>query len=190
VADKIPTEPALCEVCKKPFKQWRSTTRVCGYRCAAKVPKIERKAEKAKDRASKEAQKTLPTLRKEAQDAFNAFVRARDAGKPCICCGKMPEWLDALTGGSIDSGHYRSRGSCPELAFHEDNAHGQLKACNRFGWDVASYRAELIRRIGIDRVTALEGPHPMPKYSRDDMRAIRDKYRAKAREMLLEAKNS
>jgi hypothetical protein len=181
VTDKIPS----CVVCFKPFASQRMGQRVCSYRCAAKVPKIERKAEKARDRASKEAQKTLPTLRKEAQEAFNAYIRSRDAGKPCICCGKMPQGPEALTGGAIDSGHYRSRGSCPELAFNENNAHGQLKSCNRFGWDVASYRAELIRRIGIDRVTALEGPHLMPKYGRDDMRRIRDTYRAKAREMLI-----
>ena len=156
--------------------------KVCGYRCAAKVPKLASKAEKARDRASKEAQKTLPTLRKEAQDAFNAFVRLRDAGKPCICCGAMPQGLEALTGGAIDSGHYRSRGSCPELAFDEDNAHGQLKSCNRFGWDVASYRAELLRRIGPDRLAALEGPHPPLRLTRDDMRAIRDKYRQKVKE--------
>ena len=179
-----------CTVCQKPFTLQRMGQRVCGYRCSAKVPKIERKAEKARDRASKEAQKTLPTLRKEAQEAFNLFVRTRDAGLACICCGKMPQGPEALTGGQWDSGHYRSRGACPELAFHEDNAHAQLKDCNRHSWDVASYRAELIRRIGIDRVTALEGPHSMPKYSRDDMRAIRETYRAKAREMLIAAKNS
>jgi hypothetical protein len=71
------------------------------------------------------------------------------------------------------------------LAFHEDNCHAQLKDCNRNSWDVANYRAELIRRIGIDRVIALERPHPMPKHGRDDMRRIRDTYRAKAREMLI-----
>ncbi len=186
VADKIQT----CAVCANAFKPQRMGQAVCGYRCAAKAPKIKRKAEKAKDRASKEAQKTLPTLRKEAQDAFNAYIRLRDAGKPCICCGKMPQGPEALTGGQWDAGHYRSRGSCIELAFHEDNCHAQLKDCNRHSWDVASYRAELIRRIGIDRVTALEGPHPMPKYSRDDMRRIRDTYKAKAREMPIAAKNS
>ena len=179
MSDKIPT----CTVCAKPFKPQRMGQAVCGYRCAAKVPKIERKAERAKDRASKEAQKTMPTLRKEAQEAFNAYIRSRDAGKPCICCGKMPQGPEALTGGQWDAGHYRSRGSCIELAFHEDNCHAQLKDCNRHNWDVASYRAELIRRIGIDRVTALEGPHPMPKYSRDDMRAILDQYRQKVKEL-------
>jgi hypothetical protein len=163
---------------------------VCGYRCAAKVPKIERKAERAKDRASKEAQKTLPTLRKEAQEAFNSYIRSRDAGKPCVCCGKMPATGGELKGGQFDAGHFRGRGACPELAFDEDNCHAQLKDCNRFGWDVAGYRAELLRRIGPDRLAALEGPHPPLKLSRDDMRAIRDTYRAKVQEMLLEAKNS
>lgn len=157
--------------------------KVCGYRCAAKVPKIERKQERARNRASKEAQKTLPTLRKEAQDAFNEFIRARDNGLGCICCGKFPATMGSLTGGQWDAGHFRSRGSCPELAFDEDNCHAQLKDCNRHSWDVAGYRAELLRRIGPERLAALEGPHPTLRLTRDDMQAIRDKYRQKAKEL-------
>jgi len=179
VADEIPS----CAVCAKPFTAQRMGQRVCSFRCAAKVPKIERKQAAAKDRASKEAQKTLPQLRKEAQAVFNLFIRLRDFGKPCVCCGKVPFGPQALTGGQFDAGHYRSRGSSPELSLNEDNCHSQLKECNRFGWDVAGYRAELLRRIGPERLAALEGPHPMPKLTRDDMRAIRDTYKAKAREL-------
>jgi hypothetical protein len=41
------------------------------------------------------------------------------------------------------------------------------------------YRAELIRRIGLAGVERLEGPHPTRKYTVDDLREIRDTYRAK-----------
>lgn len=164
---------------------------VCGYRCAAKVPKIERKAEKAKDRASKEAQKTLPTLRKEAQKAFNEFIRLRDADKPCFCCG---QWRsggnEPLRGGTWDAGHFRGRGATIELAFDETNVHRQLKSCNAWDWDRVYAEAEILRRIGPEAMERLKGPHPMPHFSRDDMRRIRDTYRAKAREMLIAAKNS
>jgi len=30
-------------------------------------------------------------------------------------------------------------------------------------------------------VIALEGPHPLPHYTRDDLRRIRDEYKAKVR---------
>lgn len=187
MTDKIPT----CAVCAKPFNPQRMGQAVCGYRCAAKVPKIERKAEKAKDRASKEAQKTLPTLRKEAQKAFNEFIRLRDADKPCFCCG---QWRsggnEPLRGGTWDAGHFRGRGATIELAFDETNVHRQLKSCNAWDWDRVYAEAEILRRIGPEAMERLKGPHPMPHFSRDDMRRIRDTYRAKAREMLIAAKNS
>jgi hypothetical protein len=186
VANEIPS----CAVCAKPFTAQRMGQRVCSRYCAAKVPKIERKAEAQKTRAAKEAQKTLPQLRKEAQAVFNLFIRLRDFGKPCVCCGRLPFGPQALTGGQFDAGHYRSRGACPELAFDERNVHAQLKACNRFSQDVAGYRAELIKRIGLDQVEDLERHHAPKKYTRDDMRAIRDKYKAKARELASAAKIS
>jgi hypothetical protein len=179
VANEIPS----CAVCAKPFTAQRMGQRVCSRYCAAKVPKIERKAEKARDRASKEAQKTLPKLRKEAQAAFNKFIHARDAGKPCFCCGKFPVGREALTGGAWDAGHFRGRGANIELSFDETNVFRQRKYCNANDWDRVYAEAEIRRRIGDEAMEQLLGPHPMPKYTRDDMRAIRDKYKAKAREL-------
>ncbi len=169
-----------CRICSKAFVRMNSMQIVCGLGCARKIPVVARQEEKAKTRAAKEALKTMPTLRYEAQRAFNEFIRARDAGKPCICCGKFPQ-SDALTGGEWDAGHYRSRGAAIELAFDERNCHAQLKRCNRRAWDVASYRRNLIERIGLAEVESLEGHHEPKKYTRDDMRAIRDTYRAKAK---------
>jgi hypothetical protein len=144
------------------------------------------KAEKKQDRAQKEAMKTLPQLRKEAQKAFNDWVRARDYGNACICCGKYPQSGEALKGGQWDAGHYRGRGANIELSFHEDNCHLQLKRCNSRAWDVASYRANLLAKIGQERLDALEGYHPPKKYTRDDLRAIRDDCRARTRLLLKE----
>jgi hypothetical protein len=140
---------------------------------------LARKKERAETKAKREAQKTLPDLRKEAQKAFNDFIRARDADKPCICCGRWPSGAEALTGGSWDAGHFRGRGANLELSFDEDNCHKQLKGCNRGDWDRVAYEAELVRRIGPERVAILKGPHPMLKLTRDDLRAIRTKYRLK-----------
>jgi hypothetical protein len=35
----------------------------------------------------------------------------------------------------------------------------------------------------LDAVEWLEGPHPLPKWTADDYRAIRDTYRAKLKEL-------
>jgi hypothetical protein len=172
-----------CIICEKAFWPRSTLQTVCGIRCSAKVAPKKRKEEAAKTRAQKEALKTLPELRKEAQDAFNAYIRARDAGKPCVCCGRYPQGSEALRGGQYDAGHYRSRGSSPELAFNERNCHAQLKSCNRYTWDVAGYRAELIRRIGLQQVEELEGSHPPKKYSREDLREIRETYKRKLKEL-------
>ena len=48
---------------------------------------------------------------------------------------------------------------------------------------MAGYRAGLIERIGLDEVLALEADQTPRRYSADDLRAIRDKYRKKAREL-------
>ena len=170
----------ICKVCAKEFIRTNSMHIVCGRVCAARIPVFNRKDEKAKTAAAREALKTLPDLRKEAQESFNAFIRTRDEGKPCICCGGFPKSY-SLTGGEWDAGHYRSRGAAIELAFDEHNCHAQLKHCNRRAWDVASYRRNLIDRIGLAAVESLEGHHEAKKYSRDNMREIRDYYRAKKR---------
>jgi hypothetical protein len=45
------------------------------------------------------------------------------------------------------------------------------------------YRIGLVNRIGLDAVEWLEGPHPLPKWTADDYRAIRDNYRAKLKDI-------
>ena len=67
---------------------------------------------------------------------------------------------------------------------HPRNCHAQLKQCNRRGWDLASYRANLIGRIGLEAVEALEQDNRTHKWTRDELREIRDTYRQKLRELL------
>ncbi len=185
-----------CKACHHPFTPARSTQTACGIDCAmqlahekkVKVAECDRLDNVRKDRARKAKLKTRRDWEKEAQAAFNAFIRARDAGKPCICCGQPLSVGDV--GGSYDCGHYRSTGSAPHLRFHEDNAHAQRKQCNRWGAGRAvDYRLGLIQRIGLERVEALEADQVPRKYTADELRAIRDLYRAKLRELVKERAN-
>jgi hypothetical protein len=138
-----------------------------------------------RDKARKAALKRIPDLIKEAQFAFNAYVRARDSSFPCICCGQP--LIKEAVGGGYDCGHYRSTGSASHLRFDEDNAHGQRKVCNRHGAGRAvDYRIGLIARIGLQRVEALEANNQVHKWSVDELKVIKAKYRAKLKE--LEAK--
>lgn len=152
------------------------------------------KQERAEHRERKQRIKTRSEWLKEAQAAFNTYIRARDDGLPCICCGEYGDGLHGR-GGEWDAGHYLSRGAYPELRFVETNCHRQLKSCNagsnkyaRKGRTVREgYRERLIERIGLEKVEWLEGPHEAPKYTIDELRIIRDTYRAKLKELRREA---
>ena len=151
-------------------------------RKAQKQARMAAKLERAETRQRKEAMKTIPMLLKEAQAAFNAFIRARDAGKPCICCGQPLVAGDV--GGRFDCGHYRSVGSAGHLRFHEDNAHGQRKQCNRWGAGRAvDYRLGLIERIGLERVEALEASNAPRRWMREDLIGIRETYKTKLKQL-------
>ena len=192
----VPRKPVTrkCKVCRTPFvvrdmmkHKWCSDdcAVTLGLKLSAeKKAKDARKAaatDRALTRARKEAIKSIPQLKAEAQIAFNAFIRARDADMPCICCGNWPLTDGALTGGSWDAAHYRSRGSADHLRYDENNVHRALKNCNEFGHE--DYRGGLVARIGLPAVEALEANHALVKWTADGLREIRDRYRRKLKEL-------
>lgn len=139
--------------------------------------------ERAKTRAQKEAIKTRPKLLAELQVVFNAYIRARDADKPCICCGKPFE--PQKPGGSVDAGHYLSRGSASHLRFDENNVFAQRKNCNRPGGTTrAAFRAGVEARIGIEALEALEADQTDREYTKDDLRSMKALYRSKLKQLL------
>ena len=87
-------------------------------------------------------------------------------------------------GGAFDCGHYRSVGSAQHLRYDERNAHGQRKQCNRWGAGRAvDYRIGLVARIGLEAVEALEADNAPRKWLREELIYIRDRYRAKLKEL-------
>lgn len=175
-----------CAVCERVFVPDRMGQVACRPACAMKKARTDRtaieKAERESVKRRKEAVKRIPDLIAEAQTAFNAYIRARDEGQLCICCGKPFEPMKP--GGSIDAGHFRSRGAAGHLRFNEDNCFAQRKNCNRPGGTTyAAFRAGVVARIGEARVTALEADNTPHKWTHDELRGIRDTYRAKLKEL-------
>ncbi|MNL72197.1 Bacteriophage Lambda NinG protein [compost metagenome] len=83
-------------------------------------------------------------------------------------------------GGAYDAGHYRSRGSASHLRFDEANCHAQRKHCNRYGAGRAvDYRIGLIARIGLPEVERLEADNSVCKWTRDELVAIKNHYKAR-----------
>ncbi|MFG5778019.1 recombination protein NinG [Comamonas sp. J-3] len=151
-------------------------------RKAQKQARMQARVERAETKRKKDAFKSISELTKEAQVEFNAYIRARDQHQPCICCGRPLG--DGDVGGAFDCGHYRSRGSAPHLRFNENNAHAQRKQCNRWGAGRAvDYRIGLIARIGLEAVEALEADNTVHKWTKDELRAIKAKYRAKTKQL-------
>ena len=177
-----------CPFCKSNLETGQRIHKDCidGYaeaqqakkeRADAKAARMAAKVERASIKARKEAIKSRADWAKEAQQAFNAWVRARDDGLPCISCGRHHQ-------GQWHAGHYLSTGARPELRFTESNVHRQCAPCNtHLSGNAVLYRIGLINRIGSDAVEWLEGPHLLPKWTADDYKAIRDAYRQKLKEM-------
>jgi hypothetical protein len=193
---KAKVKPKKCKACRSPFfpaspMQSHCRAEACAQAAGQEATKrrerreAKEKAVQAKlDKAQREAMKGVPDLKREAQDAFNKFIRLRDrlAGHACICCNRPLRW--GVFGGAVDAGHYRSVGSADNLRFNEDNCHAQLSLCNQFGSGRAvDYRIGLIERIGLERVEAIESENKPVKWTRDGLRQIRDTYRAKANEL-------
>ena len=173
-------KPKKCVTCKTEFNPHSSLAKACSPKCAVEYTKQVRAKKQAKaDKARLEEMKTLPQLIKECQQVFNKFIRLRDWGKPCISCG-APHTGAA---NSFDAGHYRSVGSSPEVRFDTRNVSGQCKKCNRYGFDSAAYRAELVSRIGLAEVEALEADRAAKNYTKEQIRALTIHYKQKCKEL-------
>jgi hypothetical protein len=171
-----------CKVCSTYFIPARPLQSVCSPKCAMKHVRTQKKAEIATTRQRKAALKTIPDLIKEADRVFASYIRERDrqAGYLCISSGQLLDW----SGNQVDAGHYRSRGAAPHLRYHPDNCHAQTKRDNRYlAGNAIDYRMGLISRIGLARVEALETDNTPKKWTRDELIAITNEYRAKLREL-------
>lgn len=175
-----------CRICKTKFMPRYPMQSVCDdfeCRCkyaqqvAEKSKREREKAERATDKQRKESLLSRSQWLKKAQAAFNRWIRERDYYAPCISCGVVSRecW---------DAGHYRSVGSNPALRFHPDNCHKQCIPCNQHKHgNAVEYRLGLVKRIGLDRVEFLEGPHDPMHYSIPDLKAICENYKQLAKEL-------
>jgi len=133
---------------------------------------IARKVIKRDTKAKLDSLKTASDYIKEAQVAFNAYIRVRDKNKPCISCGCLPG--DTVQGGKFDAGHYRSRGSASHLRYHLLNCHSQCVKCNRYlSGNVVEYRKGLIARIGAERVEQIEVGNNPRKFTIDYLKRVK-----------------
>lgn len=183
-----PPKQHKCKECGAYYIKKQSMQQVCSMECAIayskrKAEEKRKKQEKSdrleagrRMRARKEALKSRSDWLKEAQKAFNEFIRLRDKDLPCISCGRYHE-------GQYHAGHYRSVGAYPELRFNEDNVHKQCSVCNNHkSGNAIEYRINLIRKIGLEKVEFLERHDHQPlKLSIDEIKELIRVYKAKCK---------
>ena len=180
-------KPKTCRnaACSIKFVPQRLGQAVCSPACALATKDVnQQKARKSLDQVGrrelkvrKEKLKSRADHMREVQAAFNEWVRLRDVDLPCVSCGRHHE-------GQYHSGHYRTVGGNPELRFEPLNAWKQCAPCNNHkSGDIVNYRIELVKRIGVEKVDWLEGPHEPKRYTVEDLKAIKAAYRAKSREL-------
>ena len=173
--------PKKCKACGEKFTPARQMQTACGIACSMTIAATKRdKQEKKADAEKREKLKSRRQWLNEAQAAFNAWIRARDAKLACVSCGRHHD-------GQWHAGHFLSTGARPELRFDPANVHKQCAPCNtHLSGNLVLYRAELVRRIGQAEVDRLEGPAAPLKYAAEELRVIRDTYRAKGRQLAKE----
>lgn len=171
-------KPKKCKQCKTAFVPRSSLQVCCGIKCAVEHAQSKRKTKERKEyREAKEKIKSRSDWMREAQQAFNSFIRERDKELPCVSCGRHHQ-------GQYHAGHYRTVGGNPELRFSELNVWKQCAPCNdHLHGNIVNYRIELERRIGRDKLEFLEGPHEPKKYTIDDLKAIKAEYKLKLKEL-------
>ncbi|WP_189635875.1 recombination protein NinG [Pseudomonas chlororaphis] len=188
IAPKVP-KPKTCKnpACGTSFVPQRLGQKVCSPACGLATKDVN--AEKARKALSEVGRKELQAAKervkpkgqymREAQSAFNAWVRLRDAALGCVSCDKPATWP-----GQWHASHFRSVGSSPEHRFNPLNVHKACSVCNNhLSGNILGYRPELERRIGIEAVEALLGPSEPRKYTVEDLKVITAEYRAKTREL-------
>ncbi|MFP1767280.1 recombination protein NinG [Lonsdalea quercina] len=182
-----------CKVCREWFHPRFPNEQWCSPEHGAKYGLMLREKErlKSEQRRKKEAQQErratkirklevqpLSYFHKKAQQAFNQFIRERDASQPCISCGRFHD-------GQWHAGHYRTVGASPETRYDETNCHRQCAPCNNhLSGNIENYTPNLIVKIGQDAFDLLMGPHKPKKWTREELQDLAAHYRNKTRGLI------
>ncbi|WP_404654023.1 recombination protein NinG [Raoultella terrigena] len=186
-----------CAYCREWYHPVREGQAVCCFECASAIGKkqatkardvakqkgLQRqrdadKKERAAWRKRKAAVKPLKHWEDMTQRVVNDYIRERDHDLPCISCGtwETVQW---------EAGHYRSRGKASHLRYINDNIHKQCHHCNvQLSGNQQQYRINLIPRIGVERVEALENNNTPHRYTIEELEGIRRHYSALRRALV------
>jgi hypothetical protein len=167
------------EGCDKSYLPFNSMQTCCRNPfCALEAGRLAReKKARIKSKADKERIKSKADWMREAQTAVNAYVRARDKGKPCISCDKPDNGSHQR-----HASHYRSVGACSQLRFNTWNIWASCAQCNGVkSGNLIEYRIRLVPKLGATRVDWLESQNGVTRYSIEYLQRIKKLFAKRAR---------
>lgn len=191
-----PPKPKKCPICTTEYIPRSSLQKVChNYKCAmefnrqvderntAREIRKQERLQRDDLRQRRERLKGVAEWEKEAQAAFNRYIRWRDFGKDCASHdGPLISNSNYLTGSAVDASHYRSRGAASNLRFNVFNVHSACTRCNRqLSGNAVEFRIRLIQRIGLERVERLEADNTPRKFDIEYLRRIKSIFTRRAR---------
>lgn len=177
---------------KVPAGSFCNMTHAIGYankrkeKAAEKIKLDKLRNERDMKKASRELDlerlksvQNISFFHKKAQAAFNAFIRERDKGKPCVSCGKPDNGQHQR-----HASHYRSVGACSSLRYDENNVHASCSVCNNhLSGNVASYRMALIGMMGLEKVEWMESKPKSCKWTREQLEETEACYKQKLKKI-------
>ena len=171
-----------CKNCKDKFEpkkfnwKWCDKEECNNVGVSETLSKARKKLEQKKRLESRKAKESLLTHKdylKLLQTAFNAYIRKRDEGLPCVSCGKEPPF-------DLAAGHFYSAGNYSFLRFNELNVHGQCNAhCNMFlGGNIHEYRKRITNRISQEDLKWLDDNcHKELRLTINEIKQLINKYK-------------
>ena len=177
----IKAKPKKCKACKAQYQPYSSLSKACSPKCALELVLIAKDKKHRKEKTEYRLKtKSISAWIKEAQVEVNAYVRLRDHHLNCVSCDRSPEDTH-LRGSAFHAGHYRGRGASPNLRYNLHNIRKQCAYCNEhLSGNVVEYRKELINRIGIDKVEALEINNGYRKFTKEYCIRVKAIFKKKA----------
>ena len=168
-----------CKNCREFFTPFNSLVKACSVKCALELVNTNRTIRYKKETVRLKKELSVRDRSKQtklAQQAFNAWIRARDEHEPCVSCRRFHQ-------GQYHAGHFYTTASHPEIRFEPLNCHKQCSVCNNhLSANMLEYRKHLLVKIGHKNMAWLEGPHPPANFTVDDIIAIKILYKRKLKE--------
>lgn len=189
---EIKVRPKKCKQCGQPFTPFRSFQKTCMETdCLVKQGRVlaEKRTQQAKreeDRAHREKvrkNKPLSWHINRTRTTCHDYIKARDFGLPCICCGEPIDWYGDKR--QINAGHWKTQGSSGSVRFNEDNIFAQRAYCNgNQAGNQSAMELGMVERIGAERVEAVRKAAVIIKnWTREELDEIHEYYRAKLKEL-------